>query len=735
MKLHDEPVSQTCQHQSPPSPPVPHHHPFDFDLGDKADPICEIQLDSNDNCNNNDSNHKMSRHDSKIPTIDDGALSMASGADLNHKSSGASSVLPEDHAPFPARVVSPGICPKDETTDVRAVLPSPASIPILDEVRKAYNLPPQNISTAFFQSQDTMRCAAYNAVSGPTPGQVNSEHPSARGLVVSSSGASSFGAWVSQVDPAQAATLASWSMPTVSLPHSAQWACQQTYDRQSMYPMDVSGNSTRLHSQTMQNGCANLDSLSNVWTPNTGYYSPAAYTSTMVVPDATSSTSLTGMSATRSHYGYSRRRSAMNTSPLALSNQAALAHNGFNGANGSQKLHGKPRPFFRTKDGSIKIHRTLPEHSPCAICGTTETPIWRKGPNNSSICNGCSLIAKQTRGTLEGHGGADSSTRLRATSNGSSSSLSSASRSLSQRPRLRSRAKNSGADIGSYKGASVEGSRKKKGATSSANHATNGSSFYSTEAINGSTGYEDGTGGKYPLEEWYQHQNQQSQHNGHQYSHYPYTQLSSDMLDASSHANSYSSVPSAGADQFWGPSPQQHYYSQAPHHQSYQQYSCQMYQQPYTHQDTGPTPSSNVHINSNSYSTSECHTMSSSSMLSGTRILAVPSVETSFSASAPSSSPAELKLTMPSSCIRKSDHRFQEPKLTPASSAVSTKSVGSPSALSSSSLSSHVQQTQGLSPSSEGPSNAGEKATEDRRSMSTGSDLSSGEESDSGLDD
>ncbi|KAF9291788.1 hypothetical protein BGZ68_002166 [Mortierella alpina] len=63
----------------------------------------------------------------------------------------------------------------------------------------------------------------------------------------------------------------------------------------------------------------------------------------------------------------------------------------------NQKLHGRPRPFFKAKDGTIKIHRTLPDHTPCAICGTTQTPIWRKRPDNTVICNGCSLISKQSR--------------------------------------------------------------------------------------------------------------------------------------------------------------------------------------------------------------------------------------------------------------------------------------------------------------------------------------------------
>ncbi|KAG0195939.1 hypothetical protein BGX33_002326, partial [Mortierella sp. NVP41] len=62
-----------------------------------------------------------------------------------------------------------------------------------------------------------------------------------------------------------------------------------------------------------------------------------------------------------------------------------------------QKLHGKPRPFFRAKDGSLKVHRTLTEHDPCTLCGATQTPVWRRGDNNESICNGCSLIAKHSR--------------------------------------------------------------------------------------------------------------------------------------------------------------------------------------------------------------------------------------------------------------------------------------------------------------------------------------------------
>ncbi|KAF8934657.1 hypothetical protein BGZ58_005511 [Dissophora ornata] len=62
----------------------------------------------------------------------------------------------------------------------------------------------------------------------------------------------------------------------------------------------------------------------------------------------------------------------------------------------NQKLHGKPRPFFKARDGTIKIHRTLAEHAPCTVCGTTKTPVWKKGLNNELVCLSCNLIAKHT---------------------------------------------------------------------------------------------------------------------------------------------------------------------------------------------------------------------------------------------------------------------------------------------------------------------------------------------------
>ncbi|KAF9287343.1 Transcription factor GATA-5 [Mortierella alpina] len=71
-----------------------------------------------------------------------------------------------------------------------------------------------------------------------------------------------------------------------------------------------------------------------------------------------------------------------------------------------QKLHGRPRPFFKTKDGAIKIHRTVPEHPPCVKCGTRSTTTWRKDENNRTICNVCMMTGKQahkdSRGTCDG---------------------------------------------------------------------------------------------------------------------------------------------------------------------------------------------------------------------------------------------------------------------------------------------------------------------------------------------
>ncbi|KAF9081803.1 Transcription factor GATA-5 [Mortierella sp. AD031] len=62
-----------------------------------------------------------------------------------------------------------------------------------------------------------------------------------------------------------------------------------------------------------------------------------------------------------------------------------------------QKLHGKARPHYMTKDGTIKIKRIAPEHPPCARCNVTTSPSWKKGPHGEAICNTCSLSMRQGR--------------------------------------------------------------------------------------------------------------------------------------------------------------------------------------------------------------------------------------------------------------------------------------------------------------------------------------------------
>ncbi|KAF9919775.1 Transcription factor GATA-5 [Linnemannia zychae] len=62
-----------------------------------------------------------------------------------------------------------------------------------------------------------------------------------------------------------------------------------------------------------------------------------------------------------------------------------------------QKLHGKARPHYLAKDGTIKIQRTIPEHSPCSRCHTRTSPTWKKGPHGEAICHACSTAMRQGR--------------------------------------------------------------------------------------------------------------------------------------------------------------------------------------------------------------------------------------------------------------------------------------------------------------------------------------------------
>ncbi|KAF9903553.1 hypothetical protein EC991_003719 [Linnemannia zychae] len=59
-----------------------------------------------------------------------------------------------------------------------------------------------------------------------------------------------------------------------------------------------------------------------------------------------------------------------------------------------QKLHGKSRPHYMAKDGTIKIQRTIPEHAPCVQCHTRNSPSWKKGPHGEAICHPCSTAIK-----------------------------------------------------------------------------------------------------------------------------------------------------------------------------------------------------------------------------------------------------------------------------------------------------------------------------------------------------
>ncbi|KAG0281123.1 hypothetical protein BGZ95_006615 [Linnemannia exigua] len=61
-----------------------------------------------------------------------------------------------------------------------------------------------------------------------------------------------------------------------------------------------------------------------------------------------------------------------------------------------QKLHGRSRPFFKAKDGTIRMHRRIPEHDPCTICKATQSPVWKKDDSGAWICNGCYAIGRQS---------------------------------------------------------------------------------------------------------------------------------------------------------------------------------------------------------------------------------------------------------------------------------------------------------------------------------------------------
>ncbi|OAQ34663.1 hypothetical protein K457DRAFT_44247, partial [Linnemannia elongata AG-77] len=59
-----------------------------------------------------------------------------------------------------------------------------------------------------------------------------------------------------------------------------------------------------------------------------------------------------------------------------------------------QKLHGKSRPHYLAKDGTIKVQRIVPEHAPCVQCHTRTSPTWKKGPKGEAVCHACSTTMK-----------------------------------------------------------------------------------------------------------------------------------------------------------------------------------------------------------------------------------------------------------------------------------------------------------------------------------------------------
>ncbi|KAF9900845.1 hypothetical protein EC991_006791 [Linnemannia zychae] len=82
-----------------------------------------------------------------------------------------------------------------------------------------------------------------------------------------------------------------------------------------------------------------------------------------------------------------------------------------------QKLHGKARPFFKARDGTVRMRRNIPEHEPCTICEITQSAVWKKDINDAWICSGCYMLTtldhtspiQETAALVSVSGGASSS--------------------------------------------------------------------------------------------------------------------------------------------------------------------------------------------------------------------------------------------------------------------------------------------------------------------------------------
>ncbi|KAF9131401.1 hypothetical protein BGW39_001831 [Mortierella sp. 14UC] len=57
-----------------------------------------------------------------------------------------------------------------------------------------------------------------------------------------------------------------------------------------------------------------------------------------------------------------------------------------------QKLHGKARPFFKARDGTVRMRRNIPEHEPCTICEITQSAVWKRDANDAWVCSGCYML-------------------------------------------------------------------------------------------------------------------------------------------------------------------------------------------------------------------------------------------------------------------------------------------------------------------------------------------------------
>lgn len=60
----------------------------------------------------------------------------------------------------------------------------------------------------------------------------------------------------------------------------------------------------------------------------------------------------------------------------------------------SLKLKGEPRPIIKNESGSVVAIRrghVKTTSRECSNCKVTESALWRRGPNQATLCNACGL--------------------------------------------------------------------------------------------------------------------------------------------------------------------------------------------------------------------------------------------------------------------------------------------------------------------------------------------------------